>query len=167
MKTNNKRLKLKRQKIFSQFYLEKRRLNSRYIEFQIGTFVMVFPSTYILLLAPQLEELQGLESLLQQVALDVEIVDTADQALARVLQNPPCLIILQEHLRSESTIHQLRTIADADRMTLVIVTEIDSPSWFHQDQRPDVDGFLVKPLSSDVLFSLIHSASARQYCQRS
>ncbi|MBD1846451.1 response regulator transcription factor [Cyanobacteria bacterium FACHB-63] len=128
---------------------------------------MVFPSTYILLLAPQIEELHGLESLLQQVALDVEIVDTTDQALARVSQNPPCLVILQEHLRSEATIHQLRTIAHADRMTLVIVTETDSPSWLYQEQHPDVDGFLVKPLSPDVLFSLIHSASARQYCQRS
>jgi DNA-binding NarL/FixJ family response regulator len=125
---------------------------------------MVFPSTYILLLAPQLEELDGLESLLQQVALDVEIVNTADQALAKVSQHPPCLIILQEHLRSESIIHQLRRMANADRTTLVILTETDSPSWQHQDQRPDVDGFLVKPLSSDVIFSLIHSASARQYC---
>jgi DNA-binding NarL/FixJ family response regulator len=128
---------------------------------------MVFPSTYILLLAPQLEELDGLESLLQQVALDVEIVHTADQALAKVSQKPPCLIILQEHLRSEAAIHQLRTIANADRITLVIVTETDSPSWLHQEQRPDVDGFLVKPLSSDVLFSLIHSASARQFCHLS
>lgn len=128
---------------------------------------MVFPSsTYILLLAPQIEELQGLESLLQQVALDVEIVDTADQALDRVSQSPPCLVILQEDLRSEATIYRLRRIANADRMTLVIVTETDSPSWLHQDQHPDVDGFLVKPLSSDVLFSLIHSASARQYCQQ-
>lgn len=128
---------------------------------------MVFPSTYILLLAPQLEELDGLESLLQQVALNVEIVHTADQALAKVSQKPPCLIILQEHLRSEAAIHQLRTIANADRITLVIVTETDSPSWLHQEQRPDVDGFLVKPLSSDVLSSLIHSASARQFCQLS
>ncbi len=128
---------------------------------------MVFPSTYILLLAPQIEELQGLESLLQQLPLDVEVVDTADQALARVSQKPPCLVILQEHLRSEAIIQQLRTIASADRMTLVIVTETDSPSWLHQEQHPDIDGFLVKPLSSDVLFSLIHSASARQYCQRS
>lgn len=128
---------------------------------------MVFPSTYILLLAPQLEELDGLESLLQQVALNVEIVHTADQALAKVSQKPPCLIILQEHLRSEAAIHQLRTIANADRITLVIVTETDSPSWLHQEQRPDVDGFLVKPLSSDVLSSLIHSASARQFCHLS
>lgn len=128
---------------------------------------MVFPSTYILLLAPQIEELQGLESLLQQIALDVEIVDTADEALARVSQSLPCLVILQEHLRSAATIHQLRTIAQPDRLTLVIVTETDSPSWLHQEQHPDVDGFLVKPLSSDVLFSLIHSASIRQYCQRS
>lgn len=128
---------------------------------------MVFPSsTYILLLAPQIEELQGLESLLQQVAFEVEIVDTADQALAKASQHPPCLVILQEHFRSDTTIHKLRTIANADRMTLVIVTETDSPSWLHQDQHPEVDGFLVKPLSSDVLFSLIHSASARQYCQQ-
>ena len=127
---------------------------------------MVSPSTYILLLAPQIEEMQGLESLLQQLAFDVEIVDTADQAIARVSQQPPYLVILQEHLRSEAIIQRLRTIASPDRMTLVIVTETDSPSWLHQEQYPDVDGFLVKPLSSDVLFSLIQSASARQYCQQ-
>lgn len=125
---------------------------------------MVSPSTYVLLLAPQLEELHGLEPLLQQIACEVEIVNSADQAVTRVSQNPPCLVILQEHPWSEAVIRRLRNTADADRMTLVLVTEPHAPSWLPQEQCPDIDGFLVKPLSLDVLFSLIHSASARQSC---
>jgi DNA-binding NarL/FixJ family response regulator len=126
--------------------------------------IMVVQPSYILLLAPHLEELHGLQSLLEQMRYAVEIAYSADQAIAKVRQSPPCLVILQEHPYLHTLIHQLRAIADAERITLVVVTECNSPSWFYQEQNPGIDGFLVKPLSPEVLSSLIQSASARQYC---
>ncbi len=126
---------------------------------------MFFSPPYVLLLASQpIEALHGLESLLQQLPYTVEIVDSIDQAVAKVAQEPPCLVILQEQPWTRSLIRQLRTLQHADRITLVMLTEPHSPSWLHQDQNPGVDGFLVKPLSSDVLSSLIQSASARLHC---
>jgi AmiR/NasT family two-component response regulator len=125
---------------------------------------MASQSNYVLLLAPQTEELHGLESLLVEMRYSVKIAHSAAQAIANINQEPPCLVILQEDPWLQPLIHQLRSIADADRMTLVVLTECHSPSWLYQEQNPGVDGFLVKPLSQDVLFSLIHSASARQRC---
>lgn len=126
---------------------------------------MSFSSPYVLLLAPQsIEALHGLESLLQQMPYAVEIVHSFDQAVAKVVHEPPCLVILQEQPWSQSLIRQLRTLKNADRITLVMLTEPHSPSWLHQEQNPGVDGFLVKPLSPEVLTSLIQSASARSHC---
>lgn len=125
---------------------------------------MASQSSYILLLAPHLEELHGLEALLAQMRYAVEIAHSADQAVAKVTQEPPCLVILQENPWMQGLIHQLRSIANANHITLVVITECHSSSWLHQEQNPGVDGFLVNPLSQDVLSSLIHSASARQRC---
>ena len=97
----------------------------------------------------------------------MEIVTTPDQAVDLVHQNPPCLVILQGNCRSwsQKLVHTLRAIADADSITLVALTDAHAPSWLHQDENPGFDGFLANPLSSDVLFSLIQSAVARQLCR--
>ena len=125
---------------------------------------MASQASYVLLLAPHTEELHGLEALLAQMHCTVKIAHSADQAIANVSQEPPYLVILQENLWVEAFINQMRSLADGDRMTLVVITERHSPSWLYQEQNPGIDGFLVKPLSQDILFSLIHSASARQHC---
>lgn len=128
---------------------------------------MKLAPSYILLLVHQTEDLHGLESLLERLRCLVEIVNSADQAIERIHQDPPCLIIVQGNQRnwSQGLVHKLRTIADAANITLVALSDSHAPSWLHQEENPGFDGFLVKPLSSDVLFSLIQSASARQLCR--
>jgi CheY-like chemotaxis protein len=130
---------------------------------------MKFASSYILLLVHQSEDFHGLESLLERLRCPVEIVSSPNQAVDRIRQNPPCLVIVQgNHSNwSQSFVRQLRTIADADNITLVALSDSHAPSWLHQEENPGFDGFLVKPLSFDVLFSLIQSASARQLCRSS
>lgn len=128
---------------------------------------MKFVSSYILLLAQQTEELHGLDSLLKRLKCAVEIVSSADQAIDHVRHSPPCLVILQGNHKSwsQGLVRKLRVIADADNITLVALSDSHAPSWLHQEENPGFDGFLVKPLSGEVLFSLIQSASARQLCR--
>jgi CheY-like chemotaxis protein len=128
---------------------------------------MKFASSYVLLLVQQTEDLHGLESLLGRLKCAVEVVNSPDQAIDKVTQNPPCLVIIQGNYKSwsQKLVRRLRAIADADHITLVALTDSHAPSWLHQEENPGFDGFLVNPLSSDVLFSLIQSASARQLCR--
>ncbi len=123
--------------------------------------------SYVLLLSQQAEDLHGLEPLLGRLRCSVEIVTSPDQAVDRVYRNPPCLMIVQGNYKiwSQKLVRKLRAIADVDNITLIALTDAHAPSWLHQEENPGFDGFLVKPLSSDVLFSLIQSASARQLCR--
>lgn len=128
---------------------------------------MKFALSYVLLLSQQTEDLHGLESLLGGLRCVVEIVTSPDQAVDRVHRNPPCLVIVQGNYKiwSQKLVRKLRAIADDDNITLIALTDAHAPSWLRQEENPGFDGFLVNPLSSDVLFSLIQSASARQLCR--
>ncbi|NDJ18097.1 response regulator [Myxacorys almedinensis] len=125
---------------------------------------MIFDSSYVLLLSQWLDELHGLESLLERLKFEVQIANSIEHAISWVRQTPPCLIILHGNDWSEPLLQRLRAIADAESITLVILTDCHMPRWLYQDQNPGFDGFLVKPLSSDILSSLVQSASARQRC---
>ncbi len=128
---------------------------------------MKLASSYVLLLLQKTEDLHGLESFLGRLKCAVEIVTSPEQAVDRVHHSPPCLVIVQGNYRiwSQKLVRKLRAIADVDNITLIALTDAHAPSWLHQEENPGFDGFLVNPLSSDVLSSLIQSASARQLCR--
>lgn len=96
------------------------------------------------------------------------VVQSVDQAMAKASKTPPALIILSGSCQnwSQKSIEKLRNVANASScITIVALTDGHSPSWLHQEETPGIDGFLVKPLDSDVLTSLLQSAWARQtYC---
>jgi CheY-like chemotaxis protein len=123
---------------------------------------MILDSSYVLLLAEQAEELLGLETLLERLRFTVEVADSAEQAIAKVSHTAPCLMILQGNRWSHSFVRELRTLTD--HTMLVALTDYHAPSWRHQEENPGFDGYLVKPLSSDILSSLVQSASVRQRC---
>ncbi len=126
---------------------------------------MIFDeSSYVLLLADRTEEVFGLESLLRKLRFTVEIANSPEQAIAQVHRDTPCLVIVHGDRWSHTFMRQLRTLANTDGMMLMFLTDCHAPSWLYQDQNPGFDGFLVKPLSSDILSSLVQSASARQQC---
>ena len=122
-------------------------------------------SGYILVVDPQHREIPAFPPTRLDLDYPVFVVNSTEQAMGRLNQGFPCLIILiiddgQEWLRS--SIEQLREMTDVRAMTIVALTDATSPEWQYDEDMPDVDGFLVKPLSLDILKSLVASATARQ-----
>jgi CheY-like chemotaxis protein len=127
---------------------------------------MKLMSRYVLLLTQRSEDLQGLGFLLERLRCSVAIVNSPEQLLAQVDQHPPCLVILQssDDKWSQPIVQQLKTIIDTANTMLVALTDCHSPSWLLQEENPGFDGFLVNPISREVLSSLLQSAAARQMC---
>ena len=125
---------------------------------------MQLPSSDILLLAKQPRELYVLTSLLRYSSYSVASASSEEQALAQMTHQPPFLIILAgDHQNwSHALLQELRTFANAHRTTFVALTDFHAPRWMHQEENPGFDGFLVSPLSSEVLSSLVQSAQTRQ-----
>lgn len=125
---------------------------------------MQSPSSDILLLAKQPREVHVLASLLRYSSYSVTSASAEEQALAQIACQPPFLIILagDHQTWSHAFLKDLRTYASTHRTTLVALTDFHAPRWMHQDENPGFDGFLVYPLSSEVLLSLIQSAHTRQ-----
>ncbi|MBW4692537.1 MAG: hypothetical protein KME27_12310 [Lyngbya sp. HA4199-MV5] len=121
-------------------------------------------SSDILLLAKQPREVHVLASLLRCSSYSVTSAGTEEEAIAHLTRQPPFLIILAgDHQNwSHTLLQDLRTYASTHRTTFVALTDFHAPRWMHQEENPGFDGFLVYPLSSEVLTSLVQSAQTRQ-----
>ena len=118
----------------------------------------------VLILGWEPEDWQTLASLQSQLHCAVGIAHSEDQAMSWVSQVMPCLVILTgSHLNwSESFVHSLRCTLPHRGMTIVALTDFHTPSWLYQEENPGFDGFLVKPVSHEIMASLMQSARARQ-----
>lgn len=127
---------------------------------------MELPQSNVLILGNGAEELGELKSLLVEMQCSVAIAHSEDQAMTHADRRAPFLVILAGDYQrwSQSLLTQLRQRNTQDRVTIVALTDWHAPSWLHQEDCPDLDGFLVKPISSEILRSLIQSAWARQFC---
>ncbi|MDX2213206.1 MAG: hypothetical protein SFY66_07945 [Oculatellaceae cyanobacterium bins.114] len=128
---------------------------------------MKLSQSYVLVLDHHSGDLKMLESLLMPLRCSIEVVSSVEQAMVRVNQAPPYLVILTGSRQnwSRTLVNKLRDQTNASNVTIVALTDVHAPSWQHQEENPGLDGFLVKPLSGDVLASLVQSAWARQtYC---
>ncbi len=123
-------------------------------------------SDYILLLSHQPQTVSPLALMLGHCRYLVAIAHSEEQAVAHAAQRPPFLIILAGDYQhwSQGLMHKLRVYATAHRITLVALTDAYAPSWIAQDDNPGFDGFLVNPISSDIISSLVQSAHTRQAC---
>ncbi len=121
---------------------------------------------YILLLAKQPHTVNVLATLLGRSSYAVAIANTEEQAIAKISQHAPFLVILagNHHNWSQTLLRELRTRATKRPITLLALTDFHAPSWIHQEENPGFDGFLVNPISSDILYSLVQSAHTRQIC---
>jgi AmiR/NasT family two-component response regulator len=118
----------------------------------------------VLVLDQQTEDLSTLEAYLEQLSCPMVVVSSADQVIGRMLQTRPYLVILAGNYEnwSHAWIEQLRQLGNTSGMMIVALTDCNAPRWLHQEDNPGLDGFLVKPLTGDVLMSLVQSAWARQ-----
>jgi AmiR/NasT family two-component response regulator len=121
---------------------------------------------YILLLSKQPYRAHGLVALLERANYSIAIANTEDQALTQALRHSPFLIILvgDHHHWSETLMKALRHCANTDHTTLVALTDVHAPSWIPPEENPGFDGFLVNPISHEVLSLLVQSAHTRQIC---
>lgn len=127
---------------------------------------MQSPSDYILLLTHQPQSVSPLALMLGHCRYLVTIAQSEEQAVAHTTRRPPFLIILAGDYQdwSNGLMRRLRTYANTHRVTLVALTDAYAASWIDQEENPGFDGFLVNPLSRDIIFSLVQSAHTRQSC---
>lgn len=125
---------------------------------------MKFPHDYVLVLDEQHRQVStpGLSPLSDQYPF--VIVSSVEHAVKQAREVSPCLVILVGEDRNwfEHQVRALRHSSQAPSMTIVALTESASSTW--QDSKEDLqlDGFLVKPLTDDILASLVQSAIVKQ-----
>lgn len=120
---------------------------------------------YILVLAPDHQEIFNIRAIEADLPYPVVVARSADQAIAQIQQGYPSLVILVGHNHqawSQTLVRHLRQTSPATEITIVALTDSTSPQWNHTEETPELDGFLVKPLSADIVKSLVESANARQ-----
>ena len=127
---------------------------------------MKVPQGYILVVDQQSEDLQVVKSILSRLSCSVYIAESPDQAVAQASQTAPYLVILSGNNQSWSNtlVNRLRQTVNTHGVTIVALTDSSNPSWSYQEDHPGLDGFLVKPLSRDVLSSLVQSAIIKHAC---
>jgi CheY-like chemotaxis protein len=128
---------------------------------------MTLPRSYILVLDPEPRHCGDTHSLEADLQYPVYVANSTEQAVTRVNQGAPCLVILVGNNFqdwSQPLVDQLRRHDRAPDMTIVALTDSASPQWNYSEELPGLDGLLVQPLSLDILRSLVESAFARRVC---
>lgn len=128
---------------------------------------MTLTHGYILVLDPERHGNRDVHPLEADLQYPVYVASSTEQAVKRVRQAPPCLVILVGNNFqdwSPPLVSHLRQNTYTADMTIVALTDSTSPQWNHQEDYPGLDGLLVKPLGPDVLRSLVESAFARRVC---
>lgn len=122
---------------------------------------------YILVLSPQHSSDPVVQSLMGKIADTVFIAQSADQAVARIEQGIPYLVILSGAQQSwaPALVSRLRETVKPLVTTIVALTQSHEPSWSPHEDHPDIDGFLVEPISQDILSLLVKSAAAKTTLQ--
>ncbi len=118
---------------------------------------------YILLLGQHCGADRMFQSLSNQLEGTVFVAHSTDQAVARMKQSIPYLVILSgaRHNWSPAFIDRLREAVKPLGTTIVALTQSHEPKWSPHEEHPGIDGFLVEPLSQDVLHLLVKSAVAK------
>ncbi|HIK45683.1 MAG TPA: hypothetical protein IGR64_12490 [Leptolyngbyaceae cyanobacterium M65_K2018_010] len=123
---------------------------------------------YILVLDPEQQEIRNIHSIEADLQYPVFVASSMEQAVNRLRQGEPCLVILvgnNVQAWSQPLLRHLRQTSYTADMTIVALTDSASPQWSHREDTPELDGFLVKPLSLDIVRSLVESAQARRTWQ--
>jgi DNA-binding response OmpR family regulator len=137
---------------------------------------MCIPLGYLLVLAPDIDKQIELEPLLSRLEKSlamlgeqpkaIAVANSVDQAIAWIDQQPPYLLILAGEQPSWSSrlVQHCRSLVNQQWITLLALTQFDTPTWMTHEANPGFDGFLVQPLNIDVLVPLIQAAQLRRAC---
>jgi len=127
---------------------------------------MTISCSHVLVVGHPSEDLQRLLGMLSRLCCSTDVAMSVEQVMLKVKQRLPHLVILSDnhHDVAEGLVRDLRNSTNARCSTIVALTDCYAPSWVPLEDVPGIDGFLVKPLNTDVLTSLVQSAWARQTC---
>lgn len=119
---------------------------------------------YVLVVDSSYEDFQGIHLMLSHLHCPVVVASSVEQAVAQAQQEPPYLVILagDNENWSQSLVNQLRQTTPKANVTIVALTNTTDPRWGHYEENPGIDGFLVQPVSGDILNLLVESALAKQ-----
>lgn len=101
----------------------------------------------------------------QIVRCPIVIADSVKEAIATAQSHHPYLVILagdSSQPQLPRIARQIRQCMQPEEVMIVSLTASSDLAWEPQTGSPEIDGFLVEPLSVDVLSSLNESAMAKQ-----
>lgn len=129
---------------------------------------MKLPQDYVLVLDEQKRHPHKPELLRLSGDYTFVTATSAEHAIEQAQQIHPCLVILIGENQSwfENQVRVLRQADQTPAMTIVALTESASPRWQNSDPGLDLDGFLVQPLTDDILVSLVQSAVVKKSYRR-
>jgi DNA-binding NarL/FixJ family response regulator len=152
--------------------LESRQKGDRYSNYRRcgltnGLTMNVLQSCYVLVLDQQSEDTEYLTLLLQHLRCACVVVASTDQFIDIAIQSTPYLVLVggDPQTWSSELVEKLRQLQGSYHSTILALSDRHAPSWLLQEENPGFDGFLVKPISGDVLTSVVESARMRhRYC---
>ncbi len=125
---------------------------------------MLHPQDYVLIIGQMPGDLQNNEI----IRCPMVIADSPEMAIATAQANPPYLVILSgensQTWSSPRVAQQIRQSVQPEAIVIVSLNESSDLIWEPQIGSPEIDGFFVTPMSTDVLSSLNESAMAKQKC---
>lgn len=110
-------------------------------------------------------DLQGAEAIARILRCPVSIATSPEQAVAQAQIEHPYLVILSGDVCPKwflQVARQIRQSVQPERVVIVSLTDSSELSWMPTEASSDIDGFFVKPMSTDVLTALNESAIAKQ-----
>lgn len=121
---------------------------------------MKFSQDYVLVLDERQQQLATPDFSAVSRHCSFIVAVSPEHAVEQARQVTPCLVILvgEDHAWFKHQVNALRHSADEEAITIVALTDSTSPSWESEENLLDLDGFLVEPLTEDVLTSLVESA---------
>lgn len=130
---------------------------------------MNLPQDYVLVLDERQRHPNQLDFPATAGRYDYIVASSATHAIETARRINPCLVILvgENHGWLRDQVHALRCSVKTPPLTIVALSESTSPRWLSSKEMPELDGFLVKPLTDDILVSLMQSASIKQSYRQS
>jgi AmiR/NasT family two-component response regulator len=122
---------------------------------------------YVLVLDEQQRKLHQSDFPLVSTQYSLVLAASAEHAVEHARQAAPCLVILvgDDQAWFKDQVRALRYSTDAPTMTIVALTDSTAPRWQASPDLLELDGFLVKPLTDDILTSLVQSAIVKRCYQ--
>lgn len=130
---------------------------------------MNFSKDYVLVLNERRRQVHQPEFPVASAQYSFIVVPSVEDAIEQARKVTPCLVILigESHAWFENQVKALRHALEAPSMTVVALTDSTAPNWQASKETMELDGFLVKPLTDDILVSLVQSAIVKQSYRQS